>query len=188
MDIHPRSSAERSRTYTELREWSSGDDEHGPAQEQDLDGKESPAILVEEGAADGSSEQPPEQSTGPAANSLDQAIRFVFGEVADAESAPNNPVKQARRVTEGAVQTAILNLLADGSVWTNAQIKKTLASILPLSPADRQQSSSRPAEEKWEELVNNALTQSGRSNSLYARRLVCRVGFGKHQLVKGEQD
>jgi hypothetical protein len=86
-------------------------------------------------------------------------------------------------VTEADVQAAILRLLGDGEVWTNADLKKALSNILDLSPADRARSPSRPNEEKWEELVNNALTRSGRSNSLYAKRLVRKVGFGRHRLA-----
>jgi hypothetical protein len=81
-------------------------------------------------------------------------------------------------------QAAILQLLGNGEVWTNADLKRALSHILPLTEADRQQSASRPKEEKWEELVNNALTQSGRSNSLYARGLVSKAGFGRHRLAE----
>ena len=79
-------------------------------------------------------------------------------------------------------QKAILTLLSDGEAWTNAELKRRIPSILSLSPADRVRSSTRPNEERWEELVNNALSQAGRSNSLYAKGLVSKVGFGLHKL------
>ena len=95
------------------------------------------------------------------------------------ESVPPNGTE---RVSEPHVQKAILTLLSDGEAWTNAELKRRIPSILSLSPADRVRSSTRPKEEKWEELVNNALSQAGRSNSLYAKGLVSKVGFGLHKL------
>jgi hypothetical protein len=89
-----------------------------------------------------------------------------------------------RRVTESEVQREILNLLADGEPWTNAALKKALADILPLSPADRAPANFRPNEEKWEELVNNALSPS-RGNSLHAKGLVKSAGRGVHVLGDG---
>ncbi len=86
------------------------------------------------------------------------------------------------RVTESQVQEEILNLMSDGRTWSNAELKHALAGRLPLSTADREQASFRPNEEKWEELVNNALSPS-RGNSLSARGLVVSRGRGLHQLA-----
>ncbi|MHA7820041.1 MAG: DUF3320 domain-containing protein [Erythrobacter sp.] len=85
------------------------------------------------------------------------------------------------RVTESEVQQAILKLLADGKPWTNGQLKSALKAILPLSPADRERANHRPNEEKWEELVNNALSPS-RGNSLYGKDLIENVDRGVHRL------
>jgi hypothetical protein len=85
------------------------------------------------------------------------------------------------RVTESEVQQAILKLLADGKPWTNGQLKSALKAILPLSPADRERANPRPNEEKWEELVNNALSPS-RGNSLYGKDLIENVDRGVHRL------
>ena len=85
------------------------------------------------------------------------------------------------RVTESEVQQAILKLLADGKSWTNGQLKSALKAILPLSPADRERANHRPNEEKWEELVNNALSPS-RGNSLYGKDLIENVDRGVHRL------
>jgi hypothetical protein len=86
------------------------------------------------------------------------------------------------RMTEADIQAAILDLMSDGNVWANAQLKSAIAAKLPLSAADRSRSVSRPNEERWEELVNNALTQTGRSNSLYAKGMVVNIGRGMHRL------
>lgn len=85
------------------------------------------------------------------------------------------------RVTESEVQQAILKLLADGKPWTNGQLKSALKANLPLSPADRERANHRPNEEKWEELVNNALSPS-RGNSLYGKDLIENVDRGVHRL------
>lgn len=98
-------------------------------------------------------------------------------------SPPIAPANVSVRTTELQVQEAILQLMSDGKVWTNAQLKQRIPELLALTPGDRQRSPSRPREEKWEELVNNALTRIGRSNSLYARGLVENVGVGQHRRI-----
>jgi len=89
------------------------------------------------------------------------------------------------RVSEAQVQIEIVALMGDGRPWTNAQLKHALLAVLPLSPADRARANFRPNEEKWEELVNNALSAS-RSNSLHARGVIRSAGRGVHILVKAE--
>lgn len=86
------------------------------------------------------------------------------------------------RVTEPQVQHEILRLLAGGQIWTNARLKRELGKVLPLSPADRATANCRHNEEKWEELVNNALSPS-RSSSLTARRYVEAVERGLHRIT-----
>lgn len=86
------------------------------------------------------------------------------------------------RVTESNVQREIRQLLSDGRAWTNADLKRALADILPLSSADRAPANFWPGEEKWEELVNNALSPS-RSNSLHSKGLVQSAGRGLHVLA-----
>lgn len=102
------------------------------------------------------------------------------------EAAQHSPAededRNSTRVTEGQVQAEILQLMSDGQVWSNAQLKRTLPDHLPLSPADRETAAFRPHEEKWEELVNNALSPS-RGNSLHSRGLVESRGRGLHQLA-----
>lgn len=87
------------------------------------------------------------------------------------------------RVSEGQVQLEIVQLMRDGRPWTNAELKHALVAILPLSPADRARANFRPNEEKWEELVNNALSAS-RGNSLHAKGLICSAGRGVHVLAE----
>ena len=70
---------------------------------------------------------------------------------------------------------------SDGKPWTNGQLKSALKANLPLSPADRERANHRPNEEKWEELVNNALSPS-RGNSLYGKDLIENVDRGVHRL------
>jgi very-short-patch-repair endonuclease len=86
------------------------------------------------------------------------------------------------RVTEPQVQEAILSLMSDGRTWSNAELKDALPERLPLSSADRERATFRPNEEKWEELVNNALSPL-RGNSLPERGLVVSRGRGLHQLA-----
>lgn len=98
------------------------------------------------------------------------------------ESVQQAEVDTESRMTESDMQLAIVELMNDGAVWTNAQLKAAIAQRLPLSSADRSKSASRPNEERWEELVNNALAQIGRSNSLYAKGIVVNIGRGMHRL------
>ncbi len=86
------------------------------------------------------------------------------------------------RVKEPQVQHAILSLLANGQIWTNARIKRELRKVLPLSPADLETANHRPNEAKWEELVNNALSPS-RGNSLIAKGYVETVDRGHHRIT-----
>lgn len=106
----------------------------------------------------------------------------LFGGDQDTASIPSS-----RRVTESQVQAAILDLMSDNQIWSNDDLKKTLRNILPLSDADRQPTNFRPGEEKWEELVNNALSLS-RGNSLHAKGLVKSAGGGLHILAEVEFD
>lgn len=94
----------------------------------------------------------------------------------------NGSASDLSRVTENDVQIAILNLMKNRDHWTNAELKRQLRAILPLSPADMAQANFRPNEEKWEELVNNALSQS-RSNSLLSKGLVFSQSRGRHLIT-----
>lgn len=176
LDIHPRKASERSRSYTELREWSSVEgDRQEDVRESEIGSDEgSGAAGLQPSAVDEMHFPEPDHSIDsgdlPTAPVAEPPAKIM-------------PADSRSRVTEADVQAAILRLLGDGEVWANADLKKALSNILDLSPADRARSPSRPNEEKWEELVNNALTRSGRSNSLYAKRLVTKVGFGRHQLA-----
>ena len=78
----------------------------------------------------------------------------------------------------------ILNVMSDGKPWTNGELKASLRKKLPLSSEDRERANHRPNEEKWEELVNNALSPS-RGNSLYGKGLIENVDRGVHRLPNG---
>ena len=86
------------------------------------------------------------------------------------------------RVTEKQVQKAIVILMADGKTYTNAQLKQRLKDVLPLSGLDIARANHRPNEEKWEELVNNALSPS-RNSSLISKGFVQTVSRGHHKLT-----
>ena len=175
MDIHPRRTSKRSRTYTELREWNSAE---GELQ------LELTATPDEDQEAEGSDRTFNASLLPAETDSTDEETSVTEGAVPIHMTERDRPValNGRERVSESHVQKAILTLLADGEAWTNADLKRRIPSILNLSPADRVRSLTRPNEEKWEELVNNALSQSGRSNSLYAKGLVSKVGFGLHRL------
>ncbi|MGZ0071970.1 DUF3320 domain-containing protein [Sphingobium limneticum] len=142
--------------HTELRAW-----------RPDLPGEERDLLAVEEPDR-GQQLAPPEV--------LEEVGDHPVAELGIGASTP--PL----RMTEPQVQVAILGLLSDGQVWSNSDLKKALGNILPLSSADREPANFRPGEEKWEELVNNALSPS-RGNSLHAKGSVKSAGRGLHVLA-----
>lgn len=94
------------------------------------------------------------------------------------------PAEAARdgKTSEMEIQHAILELMRDGQVWSNAELKSRLAKILPLTEADRIVGA-RAAEQLWENRVNNALGRA-RGNSLYAKGFVVNEGLGRHRLTE----
>lgn len=80
------------------------------------------------------------------------------------------------------IQHAILQLMRDEKIWSNAELKFRLAKLLPLTEHDRSRSSKRPNEAVWENRVNNALSPS-RKSSLYAKRHVENAGHGLHRIT-----
>lgn len=63
---------------------------------------------------------------------------------------------QANRINETSVARAVNAYLEDaGGTATISQIRKALPSFLPLSPADRAPSLTRPGEQMWEQQVRN---------------------------------
>ena len=150
--------------HTELRRWST------------------PTIGFRETEAESESPAPTETEVIPASLASDALADDVM------RSKPISQVidQQQSRVTEGLVQREILHLLRDGKPWTNAEIKRALSESLPLSAADRARANFRPNEEKWEELVNNALA-AARGNSLHAKGLIRSGGRGVH-ILAGVQD
>jgi very-short-patch-repair endonuclease len=163
LDIKPRTADKRSTVYTEFREWRSGGTEEGPVETRSDNLTEADAVAEVELS------QP--------------TIQTQFIDTVLAVGTNTSPETEKLRTTEAQIQEAILQLMSDGQTWTNAELKRGIPEILELSAGDRQRSPSRPREEKWEELVNNALTRTGRSNSLYARGLVVNVGIGQHRRV-----
>nr|WP_228383915.1 AAA domain-containing protein [Sphingopyxis fribergensis] len=181
MDIQPRSASGRSRTYTELREWNSLS---GTNEIDEADTDEDDASLGDDLLSGETTNTDPLQPVATRWNGHDTTETISIAPIGISEPSSPPSANTAQRVTETDVQAAILELLGNGEVWTNAELKQALSHVLPLHAGDRQQSSSRPNEEKWEELVNNALASSGRSNSLYARGLVSKAGFGMHRLAE----
>lgn len=161
LDIKPRTADKRSTVYTEFREWRSGGTEEGTVETRSDNLTETDAVAEVELSQ--------------------QTTQTQFVDTVLAVETNPSPETEKLRTTEAQIQEAILQLMSDGQTWTNAELKRGIPEILELSAGDRQRSPSRPREEKWEELVNNALTRTGRSNSLYARGLVVNVGIGQHR-------
>ena len=89
-------------------------------------------------------------------------------------------------VGEIEIQHAILELMRDGKIWSNADLKQRLERALPWDANDLTASPKRPNERRWENRVNNALSQSPkRSASLYAKGHVENVGHGLHRITAG---
>lgn len=170
MDIKPRTADARSPNYTAYREWPSS-----PVEEAPTDG-ELVKVLHDD-----------LPSTAVSAAPDFDGQPLIWNE-ADLDAAFAEQPRKGARTGEEQIQAAILQLMSDGEVWSNAELKREIPTLVPLSAGDRQRSPSRPREEKWEELVNNALTQSGRSNSLYAKGLVENVGLGRHRLLDIRSD
>jgi hypothetical protein len=90
----------------------------------------------------------------------------------------------ATPVSELLIQDAILELMKDRRIWSNAQLKQRLAKALPWSPGDLAASVERPNERMWENRVNNALSPS-RGSSLYAKGHVENGGErGTHKITE----
>lgn len=98
---------------------------------------------------------------------------------------PKETPSPSQPATESQVQATIIDLMSDNRVWSNGDLKKTLKSVLPLSDGDREPAKILPGEEKWEELVNNALSPS-RGNSLHSKGLVKSAGRSLHILSEAK--
>lgn len=81
------------------------------------------------------------------------------------------------------IQLAILQLMRDERIWSNADLKYRLARLLPLTAEDKKRSPKRPNEAMWENRVNNALSPS-RSSSLYAKGHIENAGHGQHRITR----
>jgi hypothetical protein len=88
----------------------------------------------------------------------------------------------ANSVPEINIQHAILELMKDRRVWTNAELKHRLKHSLPWSPADLKVGE-RPNEYLWENRVNNSLAGARRS-SLRSKGMVESVGHGEHRITE----
>ena len=86
-------------------------------------------------------------------------------------------------VPEIDIQHAILDLMKDRRVWTNADLKQKLKNALPWSEADLGRSEKRPNEFLWENRVNNALADA-RATSLHSKKMVESVGRGEHRITE----
>jgi hypothetical protein len=100
---------------------------------------------------------------------------------AAAEPGRDGHVGTGGKTGELEIQHAILELMLDGEEWSNGELKARLASILPLTEADRGVGA-RTAEELWENRVNNALSRA-RPSSLYAKGFVENCGHGIHVIT-----
>lgn len=112
---------------------------------------------------------------------ISHGLQLPISANSDASESSQDAPCPEDRVTESQVQDAILDLLSNGRIWSNAELSEALASVLPLSSADRQPSESRPDWQKWEQLANNALSLV-RGDSLLSRGLVRSAGRDLHML------
>lgn len=92
-------------------------------------------------------------------------------------------MQERASVGELDIQHAILELMKDRRIWSNAELRGKLAHILPWSSADLAQAPKRPNERLWENRVNNALSPS-RKSSLYGKGQVESGGdHGTHRIT-----
>lgn len=89
---------------------------------------------------------------------------------------------QNKVVPEQLIRFAILDKMSDRKVWTNAELKKSLAKMLPWTEHDLGQSKNRKDEARWENRVNNALSPE-RPNSLYANGWVEKISHGEYRIT-----
>ncbi len=121
--------------------------------------------------------RPSRQESGDRAASVpsvEPGARAEHGEV-------SGPPMADEKTGELVIQHAILALMLDGREWSNAELKDHLAKALPLTEADRRVGA-RPAEQLWENRVNNALGQA-RASSLHAKGFVENRGRGLHAIT-----
>lgn len=117
MDIHPRRASERSRTYTELREWNS------TGGEPQLDQTVTPGEGQEAEASDDTIEASFQPAAARCADEEMIAAELIVPTInTQKQFAAFAPIG-TERVSEPEVQQAILTLLRDGEAWTNADLK-----------------------------------------------------------------
>ena len=89
----------------------------------------------------------------------------------------------ARRSPTGEleIQFAILSLMLDGRIWSNADLKRHLRNSFAWTQEDMKVGA-RPNEYVWENRINNALSPSRRS-FLYAKGHVTNCGRGLHLIT-----
>ncbi|WP_431306592.1 winged helix-turn-helix domain-containing protein [Sphingomonas carotinifaciens] len=76
----------------------------------------------------------------------------------------------------------MLNPMRDRLVWTNAEMKKRLATALPWTDAELAMSPTREQEPIWHNRINNAFSPSRRT-SLYGKGHVESAGHGRHRIT-----
>ena len=85
-------------------------------------------------------------------------------------------------VDELEIQHALLELMKDGKIWSNSDLKTKLRTALQWSSKDLERAPNRPNEYRWENRVNNALSPA-RGSSLYAKGQVENAGHGLHHIT-----
>jgi hypothetical protein len=93
-------------------------------------------------------------------------------------------MEKSANVGEMEIGHTILELMKDGRVWSNADLKGRLKPLLPWSDYDKERAPKRPHEFRWENRVNNALRQKSIRSSLYGQGYVKNVGHGLHQITE----
>ncbi len=79
------------------------------------------------------------------------------------------------------IQFAILELMKDQKIWSNAELKYKLKASFSWTPEDLQTAKNRN-EYRWENRINNALSPS-RKSSLYGQHYVENHARGEHRIT-----
>ncbi len=87
-------------------------------------------------------------------------------------------LKRNARKSESHMRDLIIKLMMNGHTWTNEALRKHIKRMTELSPADNQRANPDSDNQKWEGIVNNAL-----SGSLFKQGFVERVARGNYRIT-----
>lgn len=84
------------------------------------------------------------------------------------------------RLREREARELVLKVAAKSRTKTATmeEIRSGIAALYPLSQADRVRSTTRPAEQLWQQILRNVVSHRGGTNSIFVRGLAEKVGNG----------